>query len=590
MDDTTQTSRALPQNRSWLARKALAPRLSLAMVLIASISLVQIQMTSNSSTRGSAVRSESACTTLAALGGGCAAQWLVDTKTGGPVTFAVNKMATTAPAIEPSVTSSTITEPPALFGTPQFIQRSYDLTALSAVAGVGDTVGIVVIGAGYQQLNSDLAQYRLRFGLPPCTTTSGCLRVVNQDGHSAVVANKNGQDSGWAFETAMDVDAVSTTCPNCHLLVVQANAQDVRDYQVAELAAHRLGANQISNSWTEFWSFKQHDFNFPGVAVLAATGDYGFLAGAYSTPEPASFPSVTAVGGTSLMQAPSLDPNARGVIETGWISGSSACTTQPQPAWQIGDGSGCKTRSVADISADANPATGLYVFCSCSGALTGYTGGGTSLATALTAGYYGLLHSLGVDAGIGGGAWAYSDSTKLNAITSGTNSSSNGQCAIASLCANSSGGGYSDLTGVGSISGAVIAGLPGVAGGSGCSCANGTADYVSATPTPTSVTLSGGVYPNGQDTHYWWEYGPTSELGQTTTPIDIGGGTQMVAVSNTITGLTDGVNYHFALFASNTSGAIADSNDGVTIYPGYSDGAILSVRQRTSRPIRDQSP
>jgi hypothetical protein len=98
------------------------------------------------------------------------------------------------------------------------------------------------------------------------------------------------------------------------------------------------------------------------------------------------------------------------------------------------------------------------------------------------------------------------------------------------------------------------------------------------------------VYPNGQDTHYWWEYGPTSELGQTTTPIDIGGGTQMVAVSNTITGLTDGVNYHFALFASNTSGAIADSNDGVTIYPGYSDGAILSVRQRTSRPIRDQSP
>lgn len=564
MGDKIQTKRALPKWR-WLVPKVFSKRLSLAIALVAVIALVQPAL--GSSTGESVLISEGACVTPLASGGGCAAQWLVNPKSGQPVTFAVQEAPTMALAVRPALTSSTVIEPPAAFGTPQFVQRSYDLTALSALAGADDTVGVVVIGAGYQQLVGDLAQYRAQFALPPCTVASGCLRVVNQSGRRVVAVNKSESGSSWAFETAMDVDAVSTTCPNCHLLVVEANAEDIRDYQSAELTAYRLGANQISNSWAEFWSFKERDFNFPGVAVLGATGDDGYLGGLYSTPEPASFPNVTAVGGTSLMQAPSSAPNARGVLETGWVAGSSACTSEPQPDWQVGDGSQCKTRSVADVSADANPASGLYVYCSCSSTLKGYTGGGTSLATALTAGYYGLLHSLGMDVGVGGSAWAYHDAAELNAITSGDNLSSNGTCTAAALCHDTSGGNYSGLTGVGSISGAVIAGLPGIAGGSGCSCANGVADYVSASPSSTSVTLSGGVYPNQQDTQYWWAYGPTSALGQSTPPIDIGSGTQLVAVSNTITGLTAGVPYHFTLFASNASGTVADGADGVAVYP-----------------------
>jgi hypothetical protein len=535
-----------------------------AFVVVVTVLLVPTALT-RGTTQPSPV-SASACGSTAITGEGCAAQWLVNTKTGKPVTFVIPKAhLPLARAVGHAMTASTtMTQPPAAFGTPQFIQRSYDLTALVTTAGFGDTVAIVDVGARYTQLESDLAQYRAQYDLPPCTSANGCLHVVNQNGGN-VSANTGGQNSNWAFETAMDVDAVSTTCPNCHILVVEANAETVPDLAAAELTADRLGANQISDSWAEFWSFKKSDFNFSNVAVLAATGDDGYLGGVYSTPEPASFPGVTAVGGTSLQQASASSPNTRGVVETGWKGDSSACTSKPQPKWQIGSGSGCKTRSVADISADADTATGLYVYCSCDGTLTGYTGGGTSLATALTAGYYGLLHSKGMKVGVGGGAWAYRDASELNAITKGNNDSSNGTCTITTLCNNSSDGDYSGLTGVGSISGAVVAGPPGVAGGTGCSCSGGIADYVSARPSPTSVTLSGSIYPNQLDTQYWWEYGPTSAYGKKTTPIDVGAGKQVIAVSNTVTGLTPGVNYHFTLVASNSAGNVADGPDGVAV-------------------------
>jgi hypothetical protein len=535
----------------------------------------------------SVTMSTSACGHPTLSRGGCAAQWLVSTKTGKPITFAVHKVQISAPLVVGARIANglTISQPPAAFGTPQYIQRSYDLTALAATAGFGDTVGIVDVGVGYTQLESDLTQYRAQFDLPPCTSASGCLRIVNQNGGANVPTGANGQNSNWKFETAMDVDAISTTCPNCHILVVETSAETVPDYQAAELTADRLGANQISNSWTEFWSFNRSDFTFPGVAVLAATGDYGYLGGSYSTPEPASFPGVTAVGGTSLMQASPSDPNVRGIVETGWAGGSSACSSQPKPAWQVAAGTGCATRSVADISADARAATGLDVYCSCNNTLTGYTGGGTSLATALTAGYYGLLHSRGMDVGVGGAAWAYDNVSNLNAITSGSNRSSNGPCTIATICNNRSTGGYSGITGVGSISGAVLAGPPGVAGGTGCSCVEGTADYVSATPSSTSVTLSGSVYPNKFDTQYWWEYGPTSAYGQTTTPTNIGASASAVGVSDTITGLTPGVSYHFELVASNSAGSVADGPDGITINPVDAPGVVSPTVTISSAPL-----
>jgi len=251
------------------------------------------------------------------------------------------------------------------------------------------------------------------------------------------------------------------------------------------------------------------------------------------------------------------------VDETASPYDSSNCSAELQPAWQADANGGCPTRATADLSADGETDTGLYVYYSGDSSLTGYTGGGTSLATALIAAYYGLL---GNGVGVGGAAWAYNDSSLLNDITSGNNEGPNGSCSgtpLAALC--NAGPGFDGITGVGSISGAVISGAPGVANGIACDCMGDPGRYVTSA-TATTATLSGGVYPNQLDTHYWWEYGPTSAYGQSTAHIDLGAGASPVAVTDTITGLTPGLNYHYALVAQNSSGTVAYGGaDGFTL-------------------------
>ena len=100
------------------------------------------------------------------------------------------------------------------------LQKAYRLTGLSSG---GRTVAIVD-AFGYSGLQSDLATFRSHDGLPACTTASGCLTIVNQTGGSTLPPN----DSGWDVEQALDVDAVSSACPDCKILVVQAEQLDVR--------------------------------------------------------------------------------------------------------------------------------------------------------------------------------------------------------------------------------------------------------------------------------------------------------------------------------------------------------------------------
>ena len=99
---------------------------------------------------------------------------------------------------------------------PADLQAAYNLP--SATAGAGQTVAIV---DAYDDPNaeSDLAVYRAQFGLPPCTTANGCFRKVNQSGGTKPPR----ANSGWAEEISLDLDMVSAICPNCHILLVEAN-------------------------------------------------------------------------------------------------------------------------------------------------------------------------------------------------------------------------------------------------------------------------------------------------------------------------------------------------------------------------------
>src|SRR5665811_626761 len=125
--------------------------------------------------------------------------------------------------------------------------------------GTGQTVAVV---DAYDDPNaeSDLAVYRAQFGLPPCTTANGCFKKVNQSGSTTNLPPPN---SGWAGEISLDLDMVSATCPNCHILLVEATSATYTNLGTAVNRAVTLGAKFVSNSYggSEFSSESSYDLS-----------------------------------------------------------------------------------------------------------------------------------------------------------------------------------------------------------------------------------------------------------------------------------------------------------------------------------------
>lgn len=299
---------------------------------------------------------------------------------------------------------------------PADIQKAYALP--SQTAGAGQTIGIVV---AYDDpyAESNLATYRARFGLPACSSSSGCLRKVPQSGNTLPAA-----DQYWSEEASIDLDMASAVCPKCRLLLVEANSAAVSDLMTAIQTAIGQGATVVSNSYTaiEQSAFTAYDaqLNHPGVPIVAGAGDSGFGVG-----WPASSQYVTAVGGTTLRRS---WLSSRGFTETVWAATGSGCSAYfAKPAWQ--HDSGCSDRTVADVAAVADPNTGVAVYDTYLSSGGGWLEfGGTSVATPIIAGAYALAGNGG---SIGAGAGSiYAHPGSLTDITSG----SNGACPSAYLC------------------------------------------------------------------------------------------------------------------------------------------------------------
>jgi subtilase family serine protease len=475
----------------------------------------------------------------------CAAQALVIRSNHHPVRPLVSRRASLAQVlprlaggIAPAAGSVAQTPPGA--STPAYLQQAYDLAYLSQTAGSSDTVAVV---DAYDDPNaeSDLATYRSTFGLPPCTTANGCFHKLNQSGTAAPLPAGN---TGWEMEESLDLDAVSALCPNCHLVLVEATTSGLTDMGHAEVTAAAHGAKQISNSWTAgLSSVLAGTYTFPGVSVIAASGDTGYNGPGWDV-YPAALPGVTAAGGTTLATSTTGAPSARGFSESAWSlsggwGGGSGCDVHVhKPSYQTD--TGCTGRSYSDVSADANPATGLIVLDSGNGGWLLL--GGTSLSTPLLAGYEAVT---GVSATP---QWAYSDSALLNDPTTG----STGSCAanISYIC--NARVGYDGPTGAGSISGDVVPGGPGI-GGPGVG--GGAGNTYTQSVTAAGATLTGGVYPNGLATSYWWEYGTTTAYGNQTTATNIGAGHSPVSTTRSLTSLTSSTTYHYRLVAQNSAGA-----------------------------------
>jgi subtilase family serine protease len=258
--------------------------------------------------------------------------------------------------------------------SPDDIQDAYQLAGLESG---GRTVAIVD-AYGYSRLEEDLALYRSTYGLPPCTTDNGCLTIMDQRGGTDYPPN-NGD---WDLEQALDVDAVSATCPDCKILVVQADNANLRNLGIAvNRAARQKGVVAISNSYLGRDRKALDYYDHPGIAVTVATGNDGYQGGAY----PSDDPHVVAVSGTTLVRNAQTK---RGWTERAWARTGSGCAeSNRMPKWQKDAKTTCRKRAIGDVSAAADPGQGGLEIC--------YHGrfqrvGGTSEATPIIAAVFAL--------------------------------------------------------------------------------------------------------------------------------------------------------------------------------------------------------
>jgi subtilase family protein len=397
------------------------------------------------------------------------------------------------------VSSATMTAPSPANGDfgfrPRDVHSAYQLPTQSS-----GTQTIALVDA-YNDLSAeaDLETYDTEFGLPKCTAANGCFTKVNQSGETAnlpfprtatsLTAAKAlctrhepsetkqqeeereeacfqvEQAEGWSVEISLDIETARATCQNCHIALVEADSTSYEDLDAAEGAAVRLPAQEVSNSWggaecEEGLGCVEDGsaFDHPGVVITASAGDDGYLnwleepRSAYAS-FPASSPDVVAVGGTRLYVGAGgewagervwNDGGESAGVKDGHGAGGGGCSVQfaAQP-WQrsvadwsqVGCGNG---RAVADVSADADPYTGLAVYDSSPECETRYkengvehavhwcTIGGTSLASPLVASVFALA----------GGAQGveypartlYQNAAKTPATVHDVSEGSNGEC------------------------------------------------------------------------------------------------------------------------------------------------------------------
>ena len=315
---------------------------------------------------------------------------------------------------------------------PSDLQSAYNLP--SASKGKGQLIGIV---DAYDDPNaeSDLAVYRSNFGLPACTTKNKCFLKVGQSGSPKKLPKPN---SGWAGEISLDLDMASAICPNCHILLVEASSNRLVSLGMSVDRAVQMGANVVSNSYGGGGGGGSNShYDHPGSIITASSGD-----GGYGASSPCDYQTVVCIGGTTLRKG----GGSRGWTETAWGGAGSACAhLVAKPSWQTDKG--CTHRSESDVSAIADPSTGVAFYDTYPNGGWGVVGG-TSVSSPIVASVYALAANE-ASQNYAAGIWKAGGTTKLNDVTSG----SNGQCGqnIHYIC--NAGPGYDGPTGWGTPNG-----------------------------------------------------------------------------------------------------------------------------------------
>ena len=298
--------------------------------------------------------------------------------------------------------------------------KAADLRTAYDIPGFGNlnpkVVAAVFEQGGYDQ--SDVTKYLEYNHLPQVT-----LKAVSVDGSPTGAVDPNIE-----LEAVLDIDMIAGINPAISgvLVYIDSSTWDpfatalldaitqVGDDNIANVFSISYGADEGSqgHSALEAENTALAQLAAQGITVTASSGDDGAYGGRtyspYNVADPASQPYVTGVGGTTLLTGPYEEY----IGETAWNDlelqggatggGISAFWHIPDfqsklpdggVTWETGNGGSAKYRNVPDISAVADPLTGVGVYSKINGGWVQV--GGTSVSSPIWGGYISI-----VDAGL----------------------------------------------------------------------------------------------------------------------------------------------------------------------------------------------
>ncbi|MFI5454361.1 MAG: hypothetical protein ACHRXM_02825 [Isosphaerales bacterium] len=244
--------------------------------------------------------------------------------------------------------------PSAVLYAPGQIRTVYRVNSLpNQYQGAGETIAIVD-AYNDPKIVSDLATADVYASIPAPPS----FTIINQNGATSPLPGGN---TGWGVEISLDVEWAHSIAPAADLLLVEANSNSLADLlKAVDTAASYPRVSVVSMSWgsSEFSSESSYDSHFttpaghPGVTFVASSGDSGGV-----VEWPAASPNVLSVGGTTL----SVNSDNTWKSETAWSgSGGGVSSYEPSPSYQ--SGMGYSRRATPDVSYDANPNTGFYIY------------------------------------------------------------------------------------------------------------------------------------------------------------------------------------------------------------------------------------
>jgi streptogramin lyase len=441
---------------------------------------------------------------------------------------------------------------------PKDLREAFDLPE---TGGSSQTVAIVdAYNDPYAE--SDLKEYRKEYKVyfkgteTECTEKNGCFKKIDVAGETEEEAKEHSKafpenNKGWSGEISLDLDMVSAACPECHILLVEANGEGIANLGPAEEEAVTKKPTEISNSYghVEYSeeTLKDKYFDHPGIPIFASAGDnlYNGCQGQLGAGicYPAASQYVISVGGVKLTKkgenwtAPAEEVWNEPSREAGTGSGCSKYEPKPPGQKELpAKDSYCEHRLDNDVSADAAVESAVSVRDSY------YTGGwenfgGTSASSPFVAGVE--AHATSATRLLGADAF-YKKASMLSDVTKGNNGTCTPPTEDEYFCTAETG--YDGPTGEGTPDKVFTSIVP--AG------ATGFATKVEA----KGATLNGIVNPNGATTKYYFEYGTTESYGKTTAEESVGSGTSNLEESKAITGLAASAKYDVRIVTTNSSG------------------------------------